>query len=733
MAELPAGWKIADEPPAGAALPEGWKVADTSAGGAPMPAFDAERMSPDEYARYTAAMRRALISGATFGFSDRAESALRSLFGAKYDDTLAQIRTEQAALKASDPLAYYGANIVGSLTMPVGAIGKVAEGVTAAARAAGASSAVAKSAGLASAGGGMGAASGAGTVEDYTKPIDAAKNVAVHAVVGAGAAPVIYGLAGKAGDVLSWTGDKARNAMTLLSGSRNGVERMADDEFRRSLAAGLQNRNVIPSKGTYIPDNGVVEGAARNAVYDLRPPPVAGEFTPTGFAAHELLPGLQKRAGSTEGANLGPLYDAAQQMRDAGGGRLLQRLEETSGAGNVSPVHPGGWRGREPDWVATQLERHAAEDMTPAYQAALNVRAGQGAPTDRLPQVVDLAHEFPTIRAALSDAIERAGVLNRATPVQQQQVRELLNWTPALGTPRPAPELPAGIIERAISTLENHEFQQKTGTAAFDAAAFINRLEQAVLADARAAPNAAQALALRAEQARRKENVDLFNAMRDAPLAPPPKMDEIRQGVDRALAVGGTPQAHEARDALRQGVVAGLRDKLGSARPRVGNDVTAPVTSEATRELAGISDYLSPKMQALIRQVYGNQRGQAIIEDLARTGQRAGYVTAIDQARSSAEPHVPSGINDALMNAWMAYKFKSASAANKFFRNSEGMWGPKADAVIERLAENANTGLPKLQALAADIVRRRILQEKLFAPHPIAASTALTAAEIGAM
>ncbi|KWT67507.1 hypothetical protein APY04_1866 [Hyphomicrobium sulfonivorans] len=194
---------------------------------------------------------RAAASGATLGFSDRAEAAVTSaLTDATYDDELARIRKAQDDHREDWPLTSIGAELVGGIAMPAGPALRgakyVGDRVRTGLRASGYGHTAAKVgggvAGSAAAGGGFGAVAGIGHTEDLTDKGGVVADAAIGGLTGAALGPALeYGGAG-IWNLAKEGGKFARDAGGRVAEAFGGdatnaaVRKLADVSERRGKA-----------------------------------------------------------------------------------------------------------------------------------------------------------------------------------------------------------------------------------------------------------------------------------------------------------------------------------------------------------------------------------------------------------------------------------------------------------------------------------------------------------------
>lgn len=283
---------------------------------------------------------RALASGASFGFADKLDAAIKAPFSDKsYDEIVKENQQRGVNFAEAHPGISIGSNILGGVAgvaaAPALGVGK---GVAAVApRLAQAGEAVApylakvpsyfKSIGV---GAGMGAAGGAGTAPPGEELAGAEHGAVLGAGFGAVLPPVTKALGATVGPVVEKAVDKARSVYTGT----------LDSIAARKVAQAFERDGIDPKT---IPQ--LLEAYGPGAtIYD-----VGGENVLMLAKAASNLPGPQKQMAA----------DLVAARRAARGNKLVSSLEENIEGGDFHEAL-GGW-----------IQKRAT-DAAPLYERAFN-------------------------------------------------------------------------------------------------------------------------------------------------------------------------------------------------------------------------------------------------------------------------------------------------------------------------------------------------------------------------
>jgi hypothetical protein len=200
-AKSPGGWEVVDLPPRKRGIIEGI-VSDVKhlLGGERTPEEQAQ--AQQAYDESVATMRsnanetRAQLTGASLGLFPRIEAAVEAVFTDKdYDKSLEDIRKEQLEWAEKNPGTALAAEITGGIAMPVSIGVRAGQRAGAALTAATGSNRVGAAAATAVPGAAVGGAYSVGSAEDWSNPLQTAREGLEGAAFGAIAGPVTGALA----------------------------------------------------------------------------------------------------------------------------------------------------------------------------------------------------------------------------------------------------------------------------------------------------------------------------------------------------------------------------------------------------------------------------------------------------------------------------------------------------------------------------------------------------------
>ena len=184
---------------------------------------------------------RGAMQGLSFGWADEIQAKTEELFGGEnYDKRLAEIREANKLAAETNPISYYGADILSGFALPIGSLGAAAKGA----------GMLAKAGKAAKAGAVIGGVTGAGTSEGTTSS-EVAADALMGGTAGAVAGPLLEGAVGGVKGLMNRTGSKVgaiADVKDFYKYGKEGVELSGPDALRRVTGEGFETveKELIP-------------------------------------------------------------------------------------------------------------------------------------------------------------------------------------------------------------------------------------------------------------------------------------------------------------------------------------------------------------------------------------------------------------------------------------------------------------------------------------------------------